>query len=104
APLLLGGAPAWALWPTCALAGASLTAASASALTQRHSLRVPLATALPLGVAAICLLQLLPLPPWLLGLLSPRATELRDFALVPMGLEGWRPVTMDAPATWRELA
>src|SRR3954471_6937704 len=68
APLLLGGAPAWALWPTCALAGACGVLAAASARSQRHSLRVPLAAALPLGVAALCLLQLLPLPPWLLGL------------------------------------
>jgi len=104
APMLLGGAPPWALWPTCALAGAALVAASSSALAQRHSLRVPLAAALPLGVAAICLLQLLPLPPFLLGLLSPRAAELRDFALVPLGLTSWRPVSLDPPATWRELA
>lgn len=104
APLLLGGAPAWALWPTGALAGAAVVLASASAAAQRHSLRVPLAAALPLGVAALCLLQLLPLPPWLLGLLSPRAAEVRDFALVPLGLDGWRPVSLDPPATWRELA
>ena len=104
APLLLGGAPAWALWPTGALAGAAVVLAAASAAAQRHSLRVPLAAALPLGVAALCLLQLLPLPPWLLGLLSPRAGEVRDFALVPLGLDGWRPVSLDPPATWRELA
>ncbi|HYV43895.1 MAG TPA: O-antigen ligase family protein [Myxococcaceae bacterium] len=104
APLLLGGAPAWALWPTCALAGGSLVLAAAAATSQRHSLRVPLATALPLGVAALCLLQLLPLPPWLLGLVSPRAAEVRDFVLQPLGLDGWRPVSLDPPATWRELA
>jgi len=104
APLLLGGAPAWSLWPTGALAGAALALAAASAASQRHSLRVPLAAALPLGVAALCLLQLLPLPPWLLGFLSPRAAEVRDFALQPLGLDGWRPVSLDPPATWRELA
>ena len=103
-PLLLGGAPAWALWPSCALAGACVVLAAASARAQRHSLRVPLAAALPLGVAALCLLQLVPLPPWLLGLLSPRAAEVRDFALVPLGLDRWRPVSLDPPATWRELA
>ncbi|HEY8211561.1 MAG TPA: O-antigen ligase family protein [Myxococcaceae bacterium] len=103
-PLLLGGAPAWSLWPTCALAGACLALAAGAAREQRHSLRVPLAAALPLGVAALCLLQLLPLPPWLLDLLSPRAAEVRDFALVPLGLDRWRPVSLDPPATWRELA
>ncbi|HVE83348.1 MAG TPA: O-antigen ligase family protein, partial [Myxococcales bacterium] len=104
APMLLGGAPAWALWPTCALASAALALAASSALAQRHSLRVPLAAALPLGVATLCLLQLVPLPPWLLGLLSPRAAELRDFALVPLGLTSWRPVSLEPSATWRELA
>jgi tetratricopeptide (TPR) repeat protein len=103
-PLLLGGAPVWALWPACALAGAALVLAAAAAARQGHSLRIPLAAALPGIPAALCLLQLVPLPPPLLALLSPDAAELREFALVPLGLDGWRPVTLDAPATWRELA
>lgn len=104
APLLLGGAPGWALWPCCGLAMAALALAAGSAVGQRHSLRVPLAAALPLGVAALCALQLLPLPPWLLALLSPRAAEVRELALVPLGLSSWRPVSLEPPATWRELA
>ncbi|MCC6338279.1 MAG: O-antigen ligase family protein [Myxococcales bacterium] len=53
---------------------------------------------------AIALLQLLPLPPGLLALVSSPAAELREFALVPLGLERWRPVTMDAPSTARAVA
>jgi hypothetical protein len=53
---------------------------------------------------ALCAVQLVPLPAGVLGGLSPEAAALREFALVPLGLEGARPVSLDAPATWRELA
>jgi Flp pilus assembly protein TadD/O-antigen ligase len=45
----------------------------------------------------------MPLPPGLLAVVSPVHAELRDFALVPLGLEAWRPLTMDAPSTWRAV-
>lgn len=103
-PLLLGGAPVWALWPACTLAGAALVLGAASAARQGHSLRIPLAAALPGLPAALCLVQLVPLPPFLLSLLSPEAADLREFVLLPLGLDAWRPITLDPPATWRELA
>ncbi|HEX8435819.1 O-antigen ligase family protein [Archangium sp.] len=103
-PLALGGASSWVHWPLVALAGLALVLACVGARRQRQSLCVPL-LALPLGAGALlCLLQLVPLPPGLLALLSPEAAELRDFILVPLGLDGARPLSMDPPATWRELA
>jgi tetratricopeptide (TPR) repeat protein len=103
-PLALGGAASWVHWPLAALAGLALVLACVGARRQRQSVRVPL-LALPLGVGALlCLLQLVPLPPGLLAVLSPEAAGLRDFVLVPLGLDGSRPLSMDPPATWRELA
>ncbi|MGI5865771.1 MAG: O-antigen ligase family protein [Myxococcales bacterium] len=50
-------------------------------------------------------LQLVPLPPALLGLIAPRTHELFDFVLAPLGhYPAWRPLSLDPPATARELA
>lgn len=103
-PLALGGAPVWALWPFAILAGVSLVLASVGARRQGQGLHVPLvACGLLLG-AALCALQLIPLPGPLLGVASPPAAELRDFALLPLGLDRARPISLDPPATWRALA
>lgn len=59
---------------------------------------------LPLAVLAIALMQLVPLPESLQRAASPVAAELRDFALVPLGLDRLRPISMDAPATARAIA
>jgi tetratricopeptide (TPR) repeat protein len=103
-PLALGSAPAWTLWPFCALSGGALVLAGVGAHRQGQSLRVPALAFGLLFAAALCLSQLVPLPGFLLGLLSPAAAELREFALVPLGLDGARPLSLDPPATWRELA
>lgn len=103
-PLARGGAPAWVLWPLAALSSAALVLACVGARRQRMGVRVhPVAWGLAL-VAAACLVQLVPLPQGLLRLLSPSAAELHDFALAPLGLGGARPVSLDTPSTWRELA
>lgn len=103
-PLALGSAPGWTLWPLVlfSFAAAGLSAIGAARMNQGLSL--PFFAALPALGALLCALQLLPLPPPLLRLLSTPAAELREFALVPLGLTSWRPVSMDAPSTWRELA
>ena len=52
----------------------------------------------PALVAGFTLLQLVPLPPGLLGLLSPEAAELRAYSLVDLGLataETWHPMSVD---------
>ncbi|PTL76366.1 O-antigen ligase family protein [Vitiosangium sp. GDMCC 1.1324] len=103
-PLALGGAPLWVHGPLVVLGGLAFVLACVGAWRQRRSLHLPL-LALPLGAGALlCLLQLIPLPPGLLDVLSPEAAGLRDFALVPLGLDGARPLSLDPPATWRELA
>ncbi|MCY1074492.1 O-antigen ligase family protein [Archangium lansingense] len=103
-PLSLGSAPTWVHGPLVVLAGLAFVLACVGAWRQHRSLHLPL-LALPLGAGALlCLLQLVPLPPGLLAVLSPEAAELRDFVLVPLGLDGSRPLSMDTPATWRELA
>ncbi len=103
-PLLLGGAPVWTLWPLVLLSGVAVVLAAVGAQRQGQSLHVPM-LAVPLGVGAVlCLAQLVPLPEGALRVLSPEAAALREYALVPLGLEGARPVSLDPTATWRELA
>ncbi|WIG95096.1 O-antigen ligase family protein [Myxococcus sp. SDU36] len=103
-PLALGGAAGWLLVPLVLLSGAAAVLAAIGAKRQGQSLRVPL-LAVPLAAGAgLCAVQLVPLPDGVLRLLSPEAAALREFALVPLGLERARPVSLDPSATWRELA
>ncbi|MBL8953706.1 MAG: O-antigen ligase family protein, partial [Myxococcaceae bacterium] len=99
APLCLGGVPHWVAWLCAPLVFAAL----ALSLAGRERLELPLFAFVPLGIAAFCALQLVPLPPGLLAVMSPPAEELRDFALVPLGVERWRPISLETSATWREL-
>lgn len=68
------------------------------------TLSLPPLALLPLASAIVCLLQLIPLPAPLLAHLAPASADVRNFALLPMGLTRARPVTLDVPATWVELA
>lgn len=99
APLCLGGVPNWAAWVCAPLVFGAL----AVAVVGRDGLKLPLFAFVPLGVAGVCALQLIPLPPFLLALVSPAAAELREHALVPLGLTAWRPISLEPEATWREL-
>ncbi len=103
-PLAWGGAARWLLWPLVMVSGAAAVLAAIGAKRQGQSLRVPL-LAVPLAVGAgLCAVQLVPLPNGVLEVLSPEAAALREFALLPLGLERARPVSLDPAATWRELA
>ena len=104
APALLGGALAAAEVAVCALAGLALAFAALDASAHGVRLVVPALAAFPLLGALFCALQLVPLPPSLLGWVSPEAARLRDFALVPLGLSANRPVSLDPPATFGALA
>jgi tetratricopeptide (TPR) repeat protein/O-antigen ligase len=103
-PLALGGAPTWVVGPLVGLSAVAAVLACIGARRQGRKLHLPLLM-LPLaGGAALCLVQLVPLPPGLLAWVSPEAASLREFALVPLGLPAAGPVSLDPPATWRELA
>ncbi len=103
-PLALGSAPTWVLGPCCGLAFLALGLALADARREGQRLQRPLfACVLALGVVT-CAVQLVPLPPGLLALLSPRGAEVVSLALEPLGLPVVRPVSLDPPATWRELS
>ncbi len=103
-PLAIGGATDWSLW---LLMGLSLLATVCwlvgARLHQRRWAWHPV-LGLPLAVLALELVQVVPLPPFLLSWLSPHAADLRENALVPMGLTDWRPVTLDVTSTLRALA
>lgn len=103
-PWSLGGAPQWTVWPLLAASAAACVAWIWSAT--KYGRRLVTHPVLWVGaiIVLITLFQLVPLPPFLLGLFSPRAEELREFALVPLGLERWRPITVDVPSTLRALA
>ncbi|WP_223642313.1 O-antigen ligase family protein [Corallococcus sp. EGB] len=103
-PVALGGAAHWVSWPLGVLSGAAAVLAVVGARRQGDTLRVPLLAAPLVGGAVLCALQLVPLPPGLLSWVSPQAAALREDVLVPLGLTGWRPVSLEPSATWRELA
>lgn len=103
-PWSLGGAPAWARIILLVLAwGASGLWLSK---VRKDKLRVAWhpVFSLPLFGALVAALQLVPLPPAVLAWSSPYGSELRDFALLPLGLETWRPISVDPPATARAFA
>lgn len=104
APWSFGGAPSWTLWLVVGLGGAALLAWTVGAARNHRRWSFHPVLLFPFGGALISAVQLVPLPPSLLGVLSVPAFELRDFALVPLGLGGWRPISLDPPSTARALA
>jgi tetratricopeptide (TPR) repeat protein len=103
-PLAIGGSPPWTFVLLWVLASVALVAWLIGAWKHRRRAGTHLLLALPAGLALVAALTLVPLPAGVLTLLSPVNAELRDFALVPLGLDAARPLTMDAPSTWRALA
>ncbi|RUO94094.1 polymerase [Corallococcus sp. AB018] len=103
-PVALGGAAHWVSWPLGVLSGAAAVLAFVGARRQGETPRVPLLAAPLVGAVVLCVSQLVPLPPGLLAWVSPEAAALREDVLVPLGLTGWRPVSLEPSATWRELA
>ena len=103
-PLALGGSPAWTLWPLCVLSGLAAVTAAMGSRRRGHSLALPAFTAALVFGVVLCLFQLVPWPRPVLDWLSPASAQLRDFALIPLGLPAARPISLDPPATWRGLA
>jgi O-antigen ligase/tetratricopeptide (TPR) repeat protein len=123
-PLCLGGAPWWSLWVlvcwSCLLTLAwglgyrnhrrrrTSWPAHVSGETDAAALRGPGALSMLLVAGGLCavvaLVQLVPLPDSVLAQVSPRAFELKSFALLPLGITDAQPISLDAPSTWRALA
>jgi len=92
-----------------AIAVSGVLAAACLALAPRFGTReTPSVPVLAIGLAAAVLviaLQLVPLPPGLVRVLSPRTDEALRDALGPLGLyPAWRPLTLDPGTTALELA
>ena len=105
-PLAIGTAH---LWSVTIMLAVALFAYSAMVLkrTRRRSsiLLFPMGVAL-LAVSGLTLLQLVPLPPFLIRLLNPGAADLFDHVLTGTGLWGegnWRALSLASPATAVEL-
>ncbi len=94
----MGGVPGWAALALLPI----VLAAFGFSVRGRRDVKVPMLAAVPLAVGGVCLFQVVPLPPPLLDLASPIAAGVRDFALTPLGLASWRPISLDSSATWRE--
>lgn len=103
-PWSFGGAPPWSLWLVVGFGTAALMLWIIGASKNHRRWGPHLLLVLPAVALLVALLQLVPLPPGLLAVLSPPGAELREFALVPLGLTRWRPVSMDAPSTARAVA
>lgn len=102
-PLSLGGAPAWTTALLLGLSSVALISWLVGAWRHRRRAAWHPFLWLPAGVAVVAGLSLIPLPAAVHGLVSPIGAELREFALGPLGLDSARPLTMDAPSTWRAL-
>ncbi len=103
-PMALGGAPEWTSWLLWALASSACILWAMGAARNRRRWGWHPVLLVPGLVALVGLFQLVPLPPAVLAAISGSNAELRIFALVPLGLEGWRPLAVDAPAAAKGLA
>lgn len=104
APLSMGAVHRWSYNILVSLVGLALLLTLILRVGQGRSLRWPSLAFWPLALALIALSQLLPLPPWLLAILSPQAQEIAQISLAPLGVTGWRPISLDPPATWRAVS
>ncbi|MFN0063048.1 MAG: O-antigen ligase family protein [Myxococcaceae bacterium] len=99
-----GGAPTWVVLPLTGCVAAGLLASSLAWRKQGQRLPMPALAWIPLAMAWVCGIQLIPLPPGLLRFANPVFAEWVGFALEPLGLGRWRPISIDAPRTLLELA
>ncbi len=104
-PLAISTVHPWAIATAAALSLATLCLTAWATVAGRERFSLPAPGAAFAAATAVIAFQLLPLPPSLLGLLDSHTRELFDFVLAPMGrYPAWRPLSLDPPATARELA
>ena len=104
-PLAIATVHPWAVSVACALSLVAVALTAWATLRSGEPFLVPAPGIAFAAVTAFIGFQLVPLPPWLLGLLAPKTRELFEFVLAPLGhYPAWRPLSLDPPATARELA
>ena len=100
--LALGSARPFAVATSAALALVAYTVGRIERGWLRHGARMDGVGIVLLVLTAFTFLQLVPLPPAVVELLSPRAFALHDAAWTPLGVthrEEWFSLSVDAPAT-----
>lgn len=88
----------------CATAGLAALARGRRAAREGRPLPPLPGRSLLLGLHALVLLQLVPLPPGLLRLVSPGSHAFHETLALAPSLEAWRPVSVSPPDTLRGLA
>jgi lipopolysaccharide biosynthesis regulator YciM len=105
--LALGGVQPWSITTTAAIAVAFFAFVFWRRVAlERRALRLGWVGSAFLAATAVTALQLVPLPPGVLEVLSPKAHELLSFTLGDLKLYGdaaWHPLSLDPAATALEL-
>ena len=105
-PLAIGTVHLWSVTIMLAVAIFAYSALVLKRTRRRRSILLfPMGVAL-LAVSGLTLLQLIPLPPFMIRLLNPGAADLFDHVLAGTGLWGegnWRSLSLAPPATAVEL-
>ncbi len=102
-PWCLGGALEFTS-PLMVACGAVASLGAVFSMRQRAMAQPARLLLVLLSVSMVAsVVQLIPLPDALLQRLSPRALEVRDFVLAPLGAPGAVPVSLDTRATTRAL-
>lgn len=105
APLMIATVPIWAVWIAFGLAAGALGAVASAARLRGQRLPWPPLAWLFAGALLAEVLALVPLPPGLLKLVSPRAAGLYDLVLSDLGAwPAWRPLSLDPLQTGLEVA
>lgn len=104
-PLAIATVHPWAVSVAAGLAGIAFVLTVWAVRRSGEPFLVPAPGTALVVVTAFIGLQLVPLPPTLLGLLAPKTRDTFELVLAPLGLyPAWRPLSLDPPATGRELA
>ncbi|MDI7266989.1 MAG: O-antigen ligase family protein [Myxococcota bacterium] len=102
AALALGGARPLAVAAVTALAAAVFVMGVLDRGIRRPAPRMDGISIALLVLTGLTFLQAVPLPPWLVETISPRASDIHDGAWAALGVAhrgGWRPLSLDPPAT-----
>ncbi len=103
-PLAIATVHPWAVAVAAGLSLAAVALAATATLRSGEPFLVPAPGIAFAAAAAFIAFQLVPLPPFVVGLLAPSTRELFDFVLGPLGrYPAWRPLSLDPPATANEL-